>query len=79
MSSSSRLFSFFSSKLSRQASQISLASTITQDDENNSIMSSSSTLAKNWHYCNCCKIGFASKNRHDWHLEVCRNRSSGSV
>ncbi|KAG2199555.1 hypothetical protein INT46_008117 [Mucor plumbeus] len=53
---SSRIISFFSSKLIRQDGQIS----ITQDDENDSIMSDKSY-----------SIGFASKNRHDWHLDVC--------
>ncbi|KAL9545180.1 hypothetical protein MBANPS3_007270 [Mucor bainieri] len=76
---SSRLFSFFSSKLSRQDSQMSLASSLTQEGEDESIMSVSSFVSsstKNWHYCNCCKIGFASKHRHDWHLDLCRGRSS---
>jgi hypothetical protein len=62
-----RIISFFSSKLIRQDGQIS----ITQDDENDSIMSDKSYSSKSWHYCNHCKVGFASKNRHDWHLDVC--------
>lgn len=64
---SSRLISFFSSKLARQDSQLS----IVQDDENDSIASDKSYSSKSWHYCNHCKVGFASKSRHDWHLDVC--------
>ena len=27
--------------------------------------------ARQWYYCLACDVGFGSRDRHQWHLEVC--------
>lgn len=79
VSFASRLFSSLTRRvqLRRQASQSSLIVDEESDFQSiNSYETSVSYSSDNsgWHYCDKCKIGFASLRRQHWHTSLCKSQ-----